>query len=126
MSNTFTWKTKFKSIIIVDGELFPNEYEVELSLTPHTADLKEQTAYFDRLKHLFEHVFANTITTWREEKLYSVLKKNLPSIPTTIDEEIKMNIFFRFDNASIKEGLNLKDSTDQEIFSKIRDLTDTF
>ncbi len=76
MSGTFTWKTKFKSIIIVDGELFPNEYAVEIYLTPHTADLKEQTAYFDRLKHLFEHVFANTITTWREEKLYSILKKN--------------------------------------------------
>jgi len=28
MSNTFTWKTKFKSIIIVDGELFSNEYKL--------------------------------------------------------------------------------------------------
>ena len=26
MPNTFTWNTKFKSIIIVDGELFQNEY----------------------------------------------------------------------------------------------------
>ena len=76
MSNSFSWKTKFKSIIIVDGELFPNEYSVELHLTPHTADLKEQTAYFDRLKNLFEQVFANTVTTWREEKLYSVLRQN--------------------------------------------------
>ena len=49
MSNTFTWKTKFKSIIIVDGELFANEYKLNISLTPHTADLKEQTAYFERL-----------------------------------------------------------------------------
>ena len=76
MSNTFTWKTKFKSIIIVDGELFPNEYNVEISLTPHTASLKEQTEYFERLKNLFEQVFANTITTWRDEKLYSILKTN--------------------------------------------------
>ena len=52
MSNTFTWKTKFKSIIIVDGELFSNEYNINVSLTPHTADLKEQTQYFDRLKNL--------------------------------------------------------------------------
>ena len=37
-----------------------------------------------------------------------------------------MNIFFRFDNTNIKEGLNLKDSSDQEIFSKLRDLKDTF
>jgi len=76
MTNSFSWKTKFKSIIIVDGELFPNEYSVELHLTPHTADLKEQTAYFDRLKNLFEQVFANTVTTWREDKLYSVLRSN--------------------------------------------------
>ena len=74
MANIFSWKTKFKSIIIVDGELFGNEYDVNISLTPHTANLKEQTEYFDRLKNLFELVFANTITTWREEKLYHTLK----------------------------------------------------
>ena len=76
MSNTFSWKTKFKSIIIVDGELFGNEYNLNISLTPHTADLKEQTDYFERLKNLFEMVFANTITTWRDEKLYHTLKKS--------------------------------------------------
>ena len=74
MSNTFTWKTKFKSIIIVDGELFSNEYKLNISLTPYTADLKEQTTYFERLKNLFEQVFANTITTWRDEPLYQTLK----------------------------------------------------
>ena len=76
MSNTFSWKTKFKSIIIVDGELFGNEYNLNISLTPHTANLKEQTDYFERLKNLFEMVFANTITTWRDEKLYHTLKKS--------------------------------------------------
>ncbi len=74
MSNTFTWKTKFKSIIIVDGELFANEYKLNISLTPYTANLKEQTTYFERLKNLFEQVFANTITTWRDEPLYQTLK----------------------------------------------------
>ena len=76
MSNTFSWKTKFKSIIIVDGELFANEYSLNVSLTPYTASLKEQTDYFERLKNLFEQVFANTITTWRDEPLYHTLKKS--------------------------------------------------
>ena len=80
MSNTFSWKTKFKSIIIVDGELFSNEYNLKISLTPHTANLKEQTAYFDRLKNLFEQVFANTITTWRDEPLYRTLKLKTTNI----------------------------------------------
>ena len=59
MSNSFTWKTKFKSIIIVDGELFSNEYNVNVHITPHTANLKEQTDYFERLKNLFEQMFEN-------------------------------------------------------------------
>ena len=73
--NSFSWKTKFKSIIIVDGELFQNEYDCKLFITPHTPDLKLQTDMFDRLKNLFELVFSNTITTWRDEKLYHTLKK---------------------------------------------------
>ena len=76
MSHSFSWNTKFKSIIIVDGELFQNEYTVKLFITPHTANLKEQTEYFDRLKNLFELVLGNTITTWKDEKLYHILKKN--------------------------------------------------
>ena len=55
MANSFSWKTKFKSIIIVDNELFSNQYNVKLFITPHTANLKEQTEYFDRLKNLFEY-----------------------------------------------------------------------
>ena len=63
MSNIFSWKTKFKSIIIVDGELFGNEYNLNISLTPHTADLKEQTDYFERLKNLFEQIRGTAQTT---------------------------------------------------------------
>ena len=69
MPNSFSWSTKFKSIIVVDSELFQNEYNVKLHITPYTADLGEQTRYFDRIKSLFEQIFANTITTWRDEKL---------------------------------------------------------
>ena len=56
----------------------------------------------------------------------SKLNNNLPTVPTTIDEETKMNVFLRCGVASIKQVLNLKDSSDEEIFSKLRDLKDTF
>ena len=68
----------------------------------------------------------NALLKEKSIKISSILKENLPSIPTTIEEEIRMNIFLRFDNTSIKESLNLKDSSDQEIFSKLRDLKDAF
>ena len=56
----------------------------------------------------------------------SKIKNNLPTIQTTIGEELKTNIFLRYDNNHIKQGLNLKDSTDQEVFSKLRELKDKF
>jgi hypothetical protein len=73
MSNTFEWKTNFKSTIIVDNELFQNEYHVELTITPNVADLKEQSSYFERLKNLFELVLSNTVTGWRGDTLYQTL-----------------------------------------------------
>ncbi len=51
---------------------------------------------------------------------------NVPTIPTTIGEEIKTNIFFRCNDVGLKQALNLKDSSDQEIFTKLRDLKDNF
>ena len=56
----------------------------------------------------------------------SKIKNNLPTIPTTIGDELKTNIFLRSDNSDIKKALNLKDSPDQEVFSKLRDLKDRF
>tara|TARA_E500000178_G_C16944215_1_gene717974 strand:+ start:236 stop:883 length:648 start_codon:yes stop_codon:yes gene_type:complete len=71
----FSWTTKFKSIIVVDNELFNNEYKITLHLKPVTADLQEQSLYFERLKLLFESIFNNTITISRHEKLYKILEK---------------------------------------------------
>ena len=54
------------------------------------------------------------------------LKNKLPTIPTTINDEIKTNIFLRCNDEEIKQALNLKESSEEEIFSKLRDLKDTF
>tara|TARA_Y100000992_G_scaffold294185_1_gene253631 strand:- start:527 stop:1285 length:759 start_codon:yes stop_codon:yes gene_type:complete len=56
----------------------------------------------------------------------SKLANKLPTIPSSIGEELKTNIFLRCDNIELKQALNLKDYTDLEIFSKLRDLKDTF
>ena len=68
----------------------------------------------------------NTLLKEKSLMVNSKLNNSLPTIPTTIAEELKMNIFLRYQDASIKQGLNLKDSSDLEIFTKLRDLKDTF
>ena len=59
-------------------------------------------------------------------KVNSKIKNNLSTIPTTIGEELKTNIFLRPDDPDIRKVLNLKDSSNQEVFSKLRDLKDVF
>ena len=59
-------------------------------------------------------------------EINSKIKNDLPTMPTTIGEELKTNIFLRSDDDDIKLALNLKDSSDEEVFSKLRDLKDVF
>ena len=54
------------------------------------------------------------------------LKNKKPTIPSTIGDEIKTNIFFRFNDPDVKKAINLENSSDIEIFTKLRDLKDDF
>ena len=58
----------------------------------------------------------------KEKKINS----NQPTIPSTLGQEIKTNIFLRCNDHEIKQALDLKDSSELEVFSKLRDLKDTF
>ena len=53
-------------------------------------------------------------------------KKNVPTIPTTIADEIKTNIFLRCNNQELKKDLNMANSSDEDIFNKLRGLKDNF
>ena len=54
------------------------------------------------------------------------LEKKIPTIPTTIGEEMRTNIFLRCDDLGIRQALNLKETSDDKVFSKLRDLKDSF
>jgi hydroxyacylglutathione hydrolase len=51
---------------------------------------------------------------------------NTTTIPSSIGEELKTNIFLRCNEPSIKNALNLNNSSDLEIFVKLRNLKDAF
>ena len=54
------------------------------------------------------------------------LKNNLPTIPSTIKDELECNVFLRSDNLDIQSNLNFDNKSSLEIFSKLRDLKDNF
>jgi len=64
-----------------------------------------------------------------EEKkkwIASRLSQKQPTIPVTIKEELKTNIFLRCDNHEVKKTLDMENSTELEVFKKLRDLKDIF
>ena len=68
----------------------------------------------------------NTFLKEREIDVLKKLKSNRPTIPSTLDQEIRTNIFLRCNDPEIKYTLGLNDSSEVEVFSKLRDLKDTF
>ena len=64
------------------------------------------------------------------KKKFETIKKlrseNLPTIPTTLEDELNTNIFLRCDQNDLKIKLNMKNQEDFKIFKKVRDLKDSF
>ncbi len=74
------------------------------------------------LKYDPNNEFLKRKINWIESKI----KSNTPTIPVSIDEEKKTNIFLRCNEPAIKIALGLDSTSEQEIFSKLRDLKDSF
>ena len=68
----------------------------------------------------------NTFLKAKEIEIQKKLSSNQPTIPTTLGQEIKTNIFFRCNDPEIRHTLGLKDSSEAKVFSKLRDLKDSF
>ena len=62
----------------------------------------------------------------RKDAIELNLKNKKPTIPSTIGDEIKTNIFFRFNDPDVKKAINSKNSSELEVFTKLRDLKDNF
>ena len=78
------------------------------------------------LKFCLKYDLKNVLLKEKAKVIEKKLENKLPTVPTTINEEIKTNIFLKCDDPVIKHNLNLEDASEDQIFSKLRDLKDTF
>ena len=62
----------------------------------------------------------------RTTEIESLRRQNKPPIPTTIEVELKTNIFFRLDDLAVRKSLSLNNATDLKVFTKLRKLKDNF
>ena len=74
------------------------------------------------MKYEINNKFLSKKLSW----VKSQLNKKEPTIPTSLEEELKTNIFLRCNEPSLKNTLGMNGSPDEEIFKKLRDLKDQF
>ena len=60
------------------------------------------------------------------QKIKKLRSENLPTIPTILEDELKLNIFLRCDQNDLKIKLNMQNQEDLEVFKKVRDFKDSF
>ena len=62
----------------------------------------------------------------KKKWIMSKLDQKQPTIPTTVKEELDTNIFLNCNNSELKRSLDMEDSTELEVFKKLRNLKDVF
>ena len=60
------------------------------------------------------------------EKIKKLRSSNLPTVPTSLEDELKSNIFLRCNQSDLQIKLNMKNQEDFKVFKKVRDLKDVF
>ena len=60
------------------------------------------------------------------QKIKKLRSNNLPTVPVSLEDELKSNIFLRCDQNDLKIKLNMKNQEDLKVFKKVRDLKDSF
>tara|TARA_B100000029_G_C17538798_1_gene945893 strand:- start:71 stop:832 length:762 start_codon:yes stop_codon:yes gene_type:complete len=68
----------------------------------------------------------NSILKKKFEIIKNLRSKNMPTVPSILEEELKTNIFLRCDQNTIKMNLNMKNHEDYKVFKKVRELKDGF
>ena len=53
-------------------------------------------------------------------------QKKIPTLPITLNDELETNIFLRTGDEKIKNNLKMSNSSELEVFTKLRNLKDKF
>ena len=115
------------------GRIFEGTHEEMFNSLNKIKNLPHETKIYcgheytkSNLNFCLRYDSKNTYLKEKEIDILKKLKSNQPTIPSTLGQEIRTNIFLRCDNTEIKHTLGLRDSSEVEVFSRLRDLKDAF
>jgi len=129
-NNLFTGDTLFS---LGCGRIFEGTYQQMFSSLEKIKKLPPKTKIYcgheytlQNSKFCIQYDKENQNLIKKIKDINEKLKNNKPTIPSTLEDELKNNIFLRSDKQNIKTNLNIGSSSPLVTFSKLRDLKDNF
>ena len=115
------------------GRIFEGDYKQMLSSLNKIKELPKDTKIYCGHEYTYKNAEfclkydENNINLKKKfEKIKKLRSENLPTIPSSLEDELKSNIFLRCDKNELKIKLNMKNQEDFKVFKKVRDLKDHF
>ena len=115
------------------GRIFEGDHKQMLSSLNKIKKLPKNTNIYCGHEYTYrnaefclKHDSSNTNLKKKFEKIKKLRSKNLPTVPTILEDELNSNIFLRCDQNDLKIKLNMKNHEDYKVFKKVRDLKDAF
>ncbi len=115
------------------GRIFEGTYEQMLTSLKKIATLPEDTQVFCGHEYTQNNLeFALSIEPNNpaiQQRLANVKQKrsqHQPTIPSTLAEELLTNPFLRSNDPALKQALGMENATELEVFTKVRQLKDSY
>ena len=115
------------------GRVFEGTYSQMLASLNKIKNLPKHTSVYCGHEYTKKNLdfcskleFNNHFLKEKKKWVDSRISKKEPTLPVTIEEELNTNIFLRCDVPSVKKNLGMENSSEVEIFKKLRDLKDSF
>ncbi len=115
------------------GRIFEGDYKQMFNSLNKIKNLPKSTNIYCGHEYTYKNAEfcskhdANNINLKKKFEIIKKLRsKNLPTIPTTLEDELNTNIFLRCDQNDLKIKLNMENQEDYKVFKKVRDLKDSF
>ena len=115
------------------GRVFEGTYQEMLDSLNHIKKLPKDTQIYCGHEYTKKNLdfcikYESSNISLKDKKNWVSSKLNLkhPTIPVTVEEELNTNIFLRCDTSVVKKSLGMENSTELEVFKKLRDLKDVF
>ena len=115
------------------GKIFEGDHKQMLSSLNKIKTLSKDTKIYCGHEYTYKNAefcmkydSGNIYLKKHFEKIKKLRLKNIPTVPSKLEDELKSNIFLRCDQKDLKIKLNMKNEEDVKVFKKVRDLKDNF